>query len=73
LDAEDALELPEPLEELGNVSFTCRLAPSALLVFPDVEAVNPGLKGSSAQLVTWNGLEGVAVAPWDPEILAVIC
>src|SRR5580704_3216881 len=37
----------------GYPSLTCRLAPPALLAFPDVDASSFGLNADTAQLVTW--------------------
>src|SRR4029077_5004723 len=48
-----------PLE----VTFTVRLAPLALLVFPAVDAANPGLNGSVTQFAAWNGLDTASVVP----------
>jgi hypothetical protein len=46
----------------GGTSFTCRLGPSALLIFPWVKAENPSLNFRFAQLATWNGTEVSALA-----------
>ena len=56
----------------GGVSFTCKLAPSALLVFPCVEAVNFGSNASAAQSATWKRLDTAALAPSAPVIVPVI-
>src|SRR5580700_1619111 len=49
----------------AEVTFTVRLAPSALLVFPCVEAVNTGLNGELWQPAAWKRLE---TAAWTPPI-----
>ena len=58
-------------DRLGDVGFagsdlnvSSRLAPSALLVLPCVEALTAGLNGSEAQFATWKGEETLLVAPW---------
>ena len=51
----------------GGVSFTCKLAPFALLVFPSVDAASLGLNASPAQPPTWKRLETAALAPSSVE------
>ena len=46
------------------MTFADRLAPSALLVLPDVETENFGANLRVAQFVTWNGTARVELAPW---------
>lgn len=45
------------------MSFTVRLAPFALLVFPDVEKENFGANFSVAQFATWNGTDRLLAVP----------
>jgi hypothetical protein len=61
----------EPNAALGYASSTCRLAPFALDVFPDVETLNCGLKPSTAQLVTWNGTDTLLEEPSTLDTLPV--
>ena len=49
-----------------------RPAPSALLVFPDVETENFGANFRLAQLVTWNGTLTGELVPSALEIVPVI-
>ena len=70
----DPVVPPEELDcgpSCGGTSFTCSDAPSFLLVFPLVAAVNPGLNARLAQSPTWNGTEVRAVAPSTPVIVPV--
>ena len=62
-----------PTEPAGSETFASRLAPSALLVRPLVDTVKPGLNARLLQPVAANGLLTLAVACWEPEIVAVIC
>src|SRR5436190_7986560 len=62
------LACPSPFE----VVITLKPTPLGLLPCPLTSASKPGLKGSEAQLATWNGEANEATPPWSPVSVAWI-
>ena len=62
-----------PTDPAGKDSFASRLAPFALLVFPEVETAKDGLNARLLQPPTANALDTSAIAFSEPETRAVIC